>query len=69
MIIDGISENGGITSFLMIGQSNMAGRGEIGAVEPIKDPDCFMLRMGRWKKCRNPSMWIGQCSTVPCAAE
>lgn len=41
-------------SFLMIGQSNMAGRGKIGEVPPIENPLCFMLRMGRWQKMREP---------------
>ena len=55
MFVDGISaENFPIRSFLMIGQSNMAGRGEIGDVEPIVNPDCFLLRMGRWQKMSEP---------------
>ena len=55
MIHDGISKNEkDVTSFLMIGQSNMAGRGEFGEVEPIVNPDCFMLRMGRWQKMSEP---------------
>ena len=41
-------------SFLMIGQSNMAGRGIIGSVEKIENPDCHMLRMGRWQKMHEP---------------
>jgi hypothetical protein len=43
-----------IRSFLMIGQSNMAGRGEFRDVEPIENPDCFMLRMGRWQQMYEP---------------
>ena len=43
-----------ISSFLLIGQSNMAGRGDFGEVEPIDNPDCFMLRMGRWQKMSEP---------------
>lgn len=35
-------------AFLMIGQSNMAGRGELTDVAPIENPLCHMLRMGRW---------------------
>ena len=38
-----------VDSFLMIGQSNMAGRGDIGTVEPILDPDLLMLRNCRWQ--------------------
>ncbi len=38
-----------IHSFLMIGQSNMAGRGEIGSVAPISNGDLFVLRNGRWQ--------------------
>ena len=41
-------------SFLLMGQSNMAGRGVIGDVPPIENNDCFMLRMGRWQKMREP---------------
>lgn len=43
-----------IKSFLMIGQSNMAGRGEFSDVEPIDNEDCYMLRMGRWQKMSEP---------------
>ncbi len=44
-----------IDSFLMIGQSNMAGRGIIGTVPPI-DPRgmLFMLRNGRWQPMTEP---------------
>ena len=39
MIVDGLGKDlDSITSFLMIGQSNMAGRGDFGEVEPI-NPD------------------------------
>ena len=38
-----------IHAFLMIGQSNMAGRGEIGGVEPIRNPHLKVLRNGRWQ--------------------
>ena len=41
-------------SFLMIGQSNMAGRGDIGDVEPINNFRCYMLRNGRFIKMREP---------------
>ena len=55
MIKDGISsQEQEITSFLMVGQSNMAGRGEWGVVEPIDNDQCFMLRMGRWQRMSEP---------------
>ncbi len=38
-----------IHSFLLIGQSNMAGRGFINEVEPIKNPHIKVLRNGRWQ--------------------
>ena len=44
----------GVVSILMIGQSNMAGRGELSDVEPIKNPDCYSLRMGRWQPMIEP---------------
>ena len=55
MINDGENKSEiNITSFLMIGQSNMAGRGDFGEVECIVNPDCYMLRMGRWQKMSEP---------------
>lgn len=39
-----------INSFLMIGQSNMAGREYIADVSPIDIDLCFILRMGKWVK-------------------
>ena len=41
-------------SFLMIGQSNMAGRGDIDSVEPINNFRCYMLRNGRFLRMREP---------------
>ena len=41
-------------SFLMVGQSNMAGRGEFGEVEEIKNPRCFVLKNGLWEVMREP---------------
>ena len=41
-------------SFLMIGQSNMAGRGEISDVEPINNFRCYMLRNGRFLRMSEP---------------
>lgn len=35
-------------AFLMIGQSNMAGRGHVGEVPEIRNERCFMLRNGQW---------------------
>lgn len=55
MIKDGLqTQNEKICSFLMIGQSNMAGRGEFGDVPSIENDACFMLRMGRWQKMQEP---------------
>lgn len=54
-IVDGIEKTiFDIDSFLMLGQSNMAGRGEIGDVPEIKNDLCFMLRMGRWQRMSEP---------------
>lgn len=54
-IKDGIlKENKKLVSFLMIGQSNMAGRGDFGEVPQIKNDSCFMLRMGRWQPMSEP---------------
>lgn len=41
-------------SFLMLGQSNMAGRGDFGEVEEINNPLCYMLRNGRWIPMSEP---------------
>lgn len=55
MIKDGIGEAGkGITSFLLIGQSNMAGRGDFSETDVIKNKSCYMLRMGRWQEMAEP---------------
>lgn len=43
-----------VTSFLMVGQSNMAGRGDIGEVEPIENGLCHVLRMGVWQPMSEP---------------
>lgn len=43
-----------IHSFLMIGQSNMAGRGFKEEVELIKNPRIKVLRNGRWQKMYVP---------------
>ena len=55
MINDGIDlKESDVLSFLMIGQSNMAGRGNLSEVEPIKNDSCYMLRMGRWQRMAEP---------------
>lgn len=55
MIHDGIHMNENMVgSVLMLGQSNMAGRGDLGQVKPIRNPLCYMLRMGRWQPMCEP---------------
>ena len=55
LIKDGLApQDEQIYSFLLIGQSNMAGRGEVTDVEPIKNKDCRMLRMGHWQAMTEP---------------
>ncbi len=41
-------------SFLMMGQSNMAGRGDFDEVTPIRNPHTFMLRNGLWQPMTEP---------------
>ncbi len=54
-IKDGVNIGGAdLRSFLMIGQSNMAGRGDLSEVEPINNFRCYMFRMGRFQKMREP---------------
>ncbi len=54
-IKDGIEQDKEVIhSFLMIGQSNMAGRGEFSDVPVIRNRLCYMLRMGRWQTMREP---------------
>lgn len=54
-IVDGMrGEDLAVDAVLMIGQSNMAGRGDVAQVQPIRNPNCFMLRMGRWQPMREP---------------
>ncbi len=43
-----------IHSFLMMGQSNMAGRGKVGEVPPIINQKIHMLRNGRWVRMNEP---------------
>jgi hypothetical protein len=55
MIYDGIYMHSyAVGSVLMLGQSNMAGRGNMGEVKPIRNPLCYMLRMGRWQPMCEP---------------
>lgn len=55
VINDGIHETEAKpSSFLMAGQSNMSGRGEFGEVREIRNPLCYMLRMGRWQPMSEP---------------
>lgn len=55
MIKDGVGpKDGKVLSFLMIGQSNMAGRGDIGDVAPIRNDRCKVLRMGYWQRMDPP---------------
>ncbi len=55
MILDGVGpKDGKVLSFLMVGQSNMAGRGDIGDVPPIENPLCRVLRMGYWQRMDPP---------------
>lgn len=48
------SNNATIKSVLLIGQSNMAGRGDFGEVPEIDHPRCLMMRNGRWIKMSEP---------------
>ena len=55
MFNDGIETSGEkIYSILMIGQSNMSGRGELSPEMQINNPNCVMFRMGRWQKMCEP---------------
>lgn len=54
MMQDGVNAVHLLDSVLMIGQSNMAGRGDFGQVKPIRNPLCYMLRMGRWQPMCEP---------------
>ena len=41
-------------AFLLMGQSNMAGRGDFGEVPEISNSRCFILRNGRWQPMSEP---------------
>lgn len=43
-----------INSFLLIGQSNMAGRGRVNEVEPIVNDNVFMFRKEAWETAVEP---------------
>jgi hypothetical protein len=43
-----------INSFLLIGQSNMAGRGSLQEVKPIENKDIFMFRDDKWLIAKEP---------------
>lgn len=43
-----------ILAFLMVGQSNMSGRGDLDAAEPIDNKMCTMFRMGMWQPMTEP---------------
>jgi hypothetical protein len=56
-ICDGIGinrTNADMLSILMIGQSNMCGRGNLHEVPQIENPACYMMRMGRWQPMSDP---------------
>ncbi len=40
--------------FLLIGQSNMAGRGRLNEVAPLSNPQIFMFRDGHWTAATEP---------------
>ena len=40
--------------FLMMGQSNMAGRGDPADVAPLPSTHAFVLRCGRWQPMTEP---------------
>ena len=55
MINDGVQRTDfDIDAFLMIGQSNMAGRGELDGTPGITNPKCLMQRNGRWQPMSEP---------------
>jgi len=40
--------------FILMGQSNMAGRGKLGDVPEIVNPNCYMWRHGAWQPMKEP---------------
>ena len=66
MFKDGESvQDNEMLSVLMIGQSNMAGRGDLGTVPEIDNHDCYMMRMGRWQPMRDPINVDRPLSDIP----
>ncbi len=57
-----------VHSFLMIGQSNMAGRGFLGEAPPIFDEQIKMLRNGRWQTMWEPVNYDRPNSGISLAA-
>ncbi|BBN99851.1 sialate O-acetylesterase [Sporolactobacillus terrae] len=57
-----------IKSFLMLGQSNMAGRGFIHEVSPIYNERIQMLRNGRWQMMTEPINYDRPVSGISLAA-
>jgi hypothetical protein len=57
-----------IRSFLMIGQSNMAGRGYLKEVKQIYDEQIRMLVNGRWQTMTEPINWDRPTSGIGLAA-
>ena len=57
-----------IYSFLLLGQSNMAGRGFLHEVKPIENPNLYVLRNGRWVSMFTPLHWERKWAGV-CLAE
>jgi hypothetical protein len=73
MAQDGIQTERETDAFLMIGQSNMCGRGDFGVVAPIVDRDIFMLRNGRFQTMSEPvnpdrGIFYGQYRSGVCLA-
>lgn len=57
-----------IKSFLMLGQSNMAGRGFLHEVDPIYNEQIKMLRNGQWQMMTEPINYDRPVSGVSLAA-
>ncbi|MEI2666100.1 sialate O-acetylesterase [Rossellomorea sp. LJF3] len=57
-----------IKSFLMVGQSNMAGRGFLHEVDPIYNEKIKMLRNGQWQMMTEPINYDRPVSGVSLAA-
>lgn len=70
---DGIQTEKKTDAFLMIGQSNMCGRGDFGVVAPIVDKEIYMLRNGRFQIMSEPvnpdrGIFYGQYRSGVCLA-